>query len=128
MCSSFTIYCNENWEHILGKIGISFKRSIVHTDLQHCLNFLLPERSNNSELSCTLGKKLVQEQEYRILLIMPENFILVPCFCSLEIASFTHTLTNKQLKYFLQDNFCSWHTKKTSLYKGFCNMPFAPTD
>lgn len=76
---------------------------------------------------CTLGEKLVQEQEYRILLIMPGKFILVPCFCSLEIACLTHILTNIQLKYF-QGNFCIWHVKKTSLCKGFCNMPFAPTD
>lgn len=66
--------------------------------LQHCLNFVLSDRSNNSELSCTLQEKLVQEQEYRIL---SEKFILVPCFCSLEIAYLTHMLTNTQLKYFL---------------------------
>lgn len=114
MCSSFTIYCNDNWEHVLGQTGISLKRSIVHADL-HCLNFLLPEKSNNSELSCTLEEKCVQEQEHRILLIMLEKFILVPCFSSLETASLTHILTNKQLNYFLQDNFCSCHTKETSL-------------
>lgn len=81
-----------DWEHILDQVRISLKSRIVYTDLQHCLNFLFPERRSNSELPCTLGKKIVQEQEYRILLIMPEKIILAPCFCFLEIASLTHIL------------------------------------